>query len=160
RGVHKRFERSAAVAGLAFVAVYLGGLGLVHRAAYANTLIVANDVSNQHGEKFIRAAAMPMLATPFRCQSVAQTDRAIYRFVVGTVGDGPQSARIDRFEKPASQPAQLVAIAERDRRAQVLLDFARFPIGQLADTNCVGRTLVQFADLRYTEPGGNRGNFS
>lgn len=48
----------------------------------------------------------------------------------------------------------------RDPRAQVLLGFARFPIAQLESDNCIGRTLVQFADLRYTEPGVSRGSFS
>ena len=27
-------------------------------------------------------------------------------------------------------------------------------------TGCFGETLVQFADLRYTEPGAVRGNFA
>jgi len=42
----------------------------------------------------------------------------------------------------------------------VFLGFARFPVLQLADPDCVTRTLVQIADLRYTEPGRSRGTFS
>jgi hypothetical protein len=30
----------------------------------------------------------------------------------------------------------------------------------LADESCATQTLVQLADLRYTEPGTSRGNFS
>ena len=52
-----------------------------------------------------------------------------------------------------------VAQAEADYRAQVFLGFARFPVLQVADPNCTTQTLVQFADLRYTEPGRN-GTFS
>ncbi|HSB26313.1 MAG TPA: hypothetical protein VLE19_00595, partial [Pyrinomonadaceae bacterium] len=47
-----------------------------------------------------------------------------------------------------------------DRRTQVFLGFARFPVAKLADPNCTSQTLVQLADLRYTEPGTSRGSFS
>jgi hypothetical protein len=42
----------------------------------------------------------------------------------------------------------------------VFLGFARFPVMQLADPSCTSRTLVQLADLRYTEPGRSRGSFA
>jgi hypothetical protein len=48
----------------------------------------------------------------------------------------------------------------KDRRAEALLRFARFPIEHVNADNCVGQALVQFADLRYTEPGRGRANFS
>jgi hypothetical protein len=53
----------------------------------------------------------------------------------------------------------VIALAERDRRAQILLGFARFPMARVVDHDCLTETLVQFADLRYTEPGRSRGNF-
>jgi hypothetical protein len=53
-----------------------------------------------------------------------------------------------------------VSAASRDPRAQVLLGFARFPIARVENANCNGQALVQFADLRYTEPGASRGAFS
>jgi membrane-bound metal-dependent hydrolase YbcI (DUF457 family) len=161
-GAEKRARQSTAIAALALVAIYWGGLALVHRAAHANTLAIAGDVANRHGEKFIRAATMPMLATPLRWQAVAETDRAIYRFSVGVKSQGTVARvdEVDRFEKPTGQAAEIVALAEGDRRAQVLLGFARFPLAKVADTNCTGRTLVQIADLRYTEPGAARGNFA
>lgn len=161
-GAEKRARQSTAIAALALVVIYWGGLALMHRVAYANTLTIAGDVANRQSETLTRAATMPMLATPVRWQAVVETDRAIYRFPVGVKDQGPQSIqvdRIDRFEKPTGQAAEIVARAESDRRAQTLLGFARFPLARVADTNCVGRTLVQFADLRYTEPGAARGNF-
>ena len=100
---------------------------------------------------------MPSLATPFTWQCIAETDRAMYRF---SVSKGGEASPANRFDKLVGQGALLVSLAERDRRAQVLLGFARFPIERVASESCVGQTLVQFADLRYTEPGSPRGNFS
>ena len=43
----------------------------------------------------------------------------------------------------------------------MLLDFARFPATRLR-RGCVGEVIVQFSDLRFTEPGRNSrgGSFS
>jgi hypothetical protein len=49
---------------------------------------------------------------------------------------------------------------EAQRPVRVFLGFARFPVMQLADPDCATRTLVEIADLRYTEPGRARGTFS
>ena len=65
-----------------------------------------------------------------------------------------------RYAKPKGPAEALVKMGEADRRARTLLDFARFPIAAVDGDTCVGQTLVQFADLRYTEPGRERGNFS
>jgi hypothetical protein len=78
--------------------------------------------------------------------------------VDGIKTDSP--AGIERFEKPKDRAAEIIAGASRDRRAQILLGFARFPFAQVQDENCVSQTLVQFADLRYTEPRASRGSFS
>jgi hypothetical protein len=98
----------------------------------------------------------------------------MYRFFVGLgpgrftpdltdVVDGKRTnvlTTIERYEKPSGRGEQLEALASRDRRAQILLGFSRFPIARVENDNCLGQTLVQFADLRYTEPGVSRGNFS
>jgi inner membrane protein len=169
--LQKRFGRSLGVAALAFVVLYWGALAWAHAGAYRNAVNQANSIAAQHGEQFTRVAAMPTVANPFRWLCVAETDRATYRFIVGigdkpataypanSRADGPQTV-IERFEKPLGQSEQLVSSASRDPRAQVLLGFARFPIARLESDNCIGRTLVQFADLRYTEPGASRGSFS
>jgi inner membrane protein len=173
-GLQKLLGKSTALATLALVILYWGALAFAHHAAYRNAVLLANGASSQRGEQFIRVAAMPTIANPFRWQCVAETDRAMYRFFVGTgseeslpdtlksVADGrpPSASAIERYEKPSGQSAQLVSLAERDRRAQVLLGFARFPIERVESGSCIGQTLVQFADLRYTEPGARRGTFS
>jgi inner membrane protein len=175
-GLPKRLNRSLAFGALAFVVFYWGALALVHRAAYRNASVVANEIAAQRGERFIRVAAMPTAANPLRWLCVAETDRALYRFFAGvagaqaTAGDVPNLSgsggqsgalpAIERYEKPTGQAGRLVAVASLDPRAQVLLGFARFPIARVESDNCPGQALVQFADLRYTEPGAARGNFS
>jgi inner membrane protein len=150
--------RSLAFAALAFVVCYWGALTWLHQAAYRNAVSVAEQVATEHGEQFLRVAAMPVAANPTRWQCVAETDRAMYRYFVG-VGER-QPATPDRFEKPTGLERQLVAAGATDARAQALLEFARFPVARAQVDDCVGQTLVQFADLRYTEPVGSRGNFS
>jgi len=44
--------------------------------------------------------------------------------------------------------------------ARVFLGFARFPVAQFADQSCTTETLLQLADLRYTQPGRSRGTFA
>jgi len=146
-----------AIASLIVVCVYWLTLGWAHSYAYARTVVVADAVAAQQREHVIKSAAMPTAADPFRWLSVVETDRAMYRFVMRR-GDDPSPPT--RYEKLSGQGAQLVSVAQGDRRAQILLGFARFPIERMASESCVGRTLVQFADLRYTEPGSPRGNFS
>ena len=167
-GLQKRVGKPLALAALSFVLIYWGALAWAHRAAYHNAEAKATAIALQRSERFIRVAAMPTAANPFRWLCIAETDQAMYRFFVG-VGD--QSAElnkvsadlptpIERYEKPTGQAERLVAAASLDPRAQILLGFARFPIARVEGDDCTGQALVQFADLRYTEPGASRGNFS
>ncbi len=175
-GLQKRLGRSLAFGALAFVILYWGALAFAHHAAYRNAVIAANGLAAQRGERFIRVAAMPTAANPFQWQCLAETDRATYRFFVGVgerkasldlpnpIGNEDQvgtRTAVERYEKPTDQAARLVSVACADSRAQVLLGFARFPIARVDSDNCIGQALVQFADLRYTEPGAApRGNFA
>ena len=168
-----RLGKSIAIVALATITLYWGALSLAHHRALRDSVELATQLASQRGERFVRAAAMPTVANPFKWLCVAETDHAMYRFFA-TIGlensvlepnaitsrtDWPQG--IERFEKPSGHDQQLVASAARDARAQILLGFARFPIERITDDNCVEQTLVQFADLRYTEPGGaSRGNFA
>ncbi len=163
RGLPKRISRATAVAALSLLVMYWGVLAVAHRFALANTQTVAGRLAAANGERAIRSITMPTAANPFQWQSVTETDLAMYRFTVGLGDDQADPSNDDaalRFAKPTGQEAQLVSTAERDRRAQILLDFARFPIARVDTDNCIGQALVQFADLRYTEPGTARGNFS
>ena len=174
-GLQTRLGRPLAVGALSFVILYWGALAWAHHAAYQNAATEANEIALQRGERFIRVAAMPTAANPFQWLCVAETDRAMYRFFVGvgdqapaadwpnSIVDGNQTGSktaIERYEKPTGQNERLVSAASRDPRAQVLLGFARFSFARVESDNCIGQTLVQFADLRYTEPGASRGSFS
>jgi inner membrane protein len=156
--LQQRLRKSIALAALTFVVCYWGALALMHHAAYENAFTRAEQLAAKNGELLLRVAAMPTAANPLRWQSVAETDRAIYRFFVG-VATQPSTSP-ERYEKPSGLSDQVVSAASLDPRAQVLLGFARFPLARVESENCIGQTLVQFADLRYTEPGGSRGNFS
>lgn len=79
--------------------------------------------------------------------------------VNGYEQNSPESL-FKRYEKPTGRASELSAQAAEDRRAKILLNFARFPIARVQDENCVSQTIVQIADLRYTEPGVTRGTFS
>jgi inner membrane protein len=160
--LHQRFGPKTALAGLMALIVYWGILGSFHRAALANTNSIAANVADARGEHVLRAAAMPTAASVFRWQAVAETDQAMYRFMVGSqdMNKADAAGAWVRFPKPENREAALVGESERDRRARILLGFARFPMARVDTDNCVGQTLVQWADLRYTEPGRGRGNFS
>jgi inner membrane protein len=170
-GIIRGRERVVAGAALALIVLYWAGLAFVHRVAYNNASAVASAAVAGNSERVARVAAMPTLANPLLWSCVAETDRAIYRFFVrlgeprpqlplvdGYRNDSPNA--IERYEKPTGRAAELSQIASQDRRAQILLNFARFPLARPQDENCVSQTIVQIADLRYTEPGAPRGIFS
>ena len=162
-GWQRRFGQTAAFLGLGQIVVYWLILMSFHRTAVVNASTVANIIASSLGERTVRVIAMPLAANPFLWQSVAETDLAMYRFRVdaSTNSYSPsETPAFVRYEKPSGPGAQLVSVAERDRRTRILLGFSRFPMARVDANNCVGQALVQFADLRYTEPGGSRGNFS
>jgi membrane-bound metal-dependent hydrolase YbcI (DUF457 family) len=162
-GVHRKIGAKTALAALATLVLYWAFLTFMHRNALADAQVIAANIAAERSERVLGVAAMPNAATFLRWQSVAETDRAMYRFTVGlgnTNGSTSVAEQVMRYPKPAGQERALVEIAEQDRRVRILLGFARFPLAHAEVGNCVGQTLVQFADLRYTEPGRGRGNFS
>lgn len=172
-GLARGRERLIAVSALLLVFCYWSGLALAHGSALNAATLVADRAASQFNERVSRVVAMPTLANPTRWFCVAETDQAIYRFPVklgntssanslqivdGYQTDAPDG--VERYEKPTNQSAPLVAVASQDRRARILLDFARFPMAHVAEQDCVSQTIVQFSDLRYTKPGAGRGTFS
>ena len=113
-------------------------------------------MATANGETVARLAAMPRLANPFRWDCVFETDRAMYRFELGLIGNETANEPV-RYAKAAPN---LINTVSQQRPGRVFLNFARFPVMQLADPDCTARTLVQLADLRYTEPGQSRGSFA
>ncbi len=156
KGAGKRWGSKIAFVSFALVLVYWSLLALAHSRAIARGGEQAANMASSNGETIARLAAMPRLANPFRWDCVFETDRATYRFEVGLL-DERSSGEAVRYAK---EPPELKATVSQQRPARVFLGFARFPVMQLADPDCTTRTLVQLADLRYTEPGRSRGSFS
>ena len=153
----KPWGSRVALAALAFVVVYWGGLAILHRRALSEADSVSRLALAPRGETVGRLAAMPTLADPTRWLCVAETERATYRFFVSLVdGVSGVSGELARFERPQGSEAAAVSRASADWRAQIFLDFARFPATRVAG-DCLSELLVQFADIRYTEPGTPRG---
>jgi inner membrane protein len=153
----QRWGSSVALAALMLVAVYWGGLAVIHARAFSQAENISQRLAAEHGEAPARIAAMPTLANPLNWRCVVDTERAVYRFdlSVGWMNQAVVSG-LARFEKPLGDAAELVARASNDERAEIFLNFARFPVTRV-EGDCLSRTLVQFADLRYTEPGASSG---
>lgn len=143
---------------LIIMVVYVAGLFAVHELALRRLSVVASEITTPMNEHPLAMAAMPTLANPLRWLCVVETETSAYRFQLA-LGEASKPAHLVRYQKPTAFSSPAVAQAEADYRAQVFLGFARFPVLQVADPNCTTQTLVQFADLRYTEPGRN-GTFS
>jgi inner membrane protein len=147
------------IVALAIVACYLTSLFFFHALALRRAHSEASIISAENNERLIEVAAMPTLANPLNWLVVVETERAAYRFDLSLTGSG-RGGDVLRHEKPDPSRSLAVTLAERDRRSQVFLDFARFPVVRVIGEDCATQTLVQFADLRYTEPGRDRGTFS
>jgi inner membrane protein len=158
KGARERWGRKIAYVAIAFVLCYWSFLAFAHLRALARGNEEAAKLARANGETVARLAAMPRLANPFRWDCVFETDRAMYRFDLGLLDAGAGSAV--RYEKPGPELNGVVDYVSQQRSAQIFLNFARFPVLKLADPGCTTRTLVQLADLRYTEPGRSRGSFA
>jgi inner membrane protein len=153
-----RWGRKIAIASFVIVLAYWGGLAWAHSLAIKKGMFEASAMAHS-GETVSRLAAMPTLANPVTWECVFETERATYRFDLGLLTGNPARDLV-RYEKPSPEESLLVQKASEDWRAQILLGFSRFPVVQVSDIDCTTQTLVQFADLRYTEPGKSRGNFA
>jgi inner membrane protein len=166
RNIGGRAGAKIALAALAIVAIYCAGLAFMHLLALRGAELQATTIANRNAENIVRVAAMPTVANPTEWICVMETERAIYRFNLSLfrsppgTANPPGSANIVRYEKPEGLEAEAVAEAAQDSRSQVFLGFARFPVVRVVGEDCATQTLVQFADLRYTEPGTGRGTFS
>ena len=155
-------QLGAKIPRVAFVIIvfYVAGLFAAHAVALRRLSGVAAEITKPTNEHPVDMAAMPTLANPLRWLCIVETGASVYRFelTLGSANSKPEN--MVRYQKPEAFSSPAVAQAEADYRAQVFLGFARFPVLQVTDPNCAAQTLVQFADLRYTEPGSNRGTFS
>jgi inner membrane protein len=157
-GAGRKFGNKIAIAAFALVLFYWTFLGYAHSKALANAY--TNTARVAPGEQVRRLSVMPTLASPLNWDCVFETDRATYRFAVRLMSDGYPNSRTIRYEKPSGTLADAMQQISHERPARIFLGFARYPVAQLADPNCTSETLVQLADLRYTEPGSSRGTFT
>ena len=160
RQIGGRRGSKIAIAALATVTVYLGCLAAAHAVALRQAKVQGANIANRNAERVVEVAAMPTVANPTAWVCLMETDRATYRFHLSLLHATTGAADVLRYEKPQGLSAEAVAQAARDERSQVFLGFARFPVVDLLGEDCATQTLVQFADLRYTEPGKDRGTFS
>ena len=158
KGARERWGTRIAVVAIAVVLCYWSLLAFAHSRAIARGNEEATKMAAANRETVARLAAMPRLANPFRWDCVFETDRAMYRFDLGLFQSNAEDAV--RYEKPGPELKGVVDYVSEQRSAQIFLNFARFPVMKLADPGCTTRTLVQLADLRYTEPGRSRGSFA
>jgi inner membrane protein len=148
-----------ALVSLAIVVAYWGALGFAHSRALARGRGEVARMLWPTSEKLLRVAAMPTLANPLRWDFVFETDKATYRFPIRLHGD-PRPSRVVSYPKPSGRLDAALQEVSQEKPAHVFLGFARFPVAQLADPGCTTQTLLQLADLRYTEPGRSRGTFA
>ncbi len=145
---------------LGVLPAYWAFLTFMHMNALASGVLYASTILPE-GENISRKAAMPTLANPFRWDYVFETERATYRFNVDLMNDANSPPpRVIRYEKPSGTLAEVMERISTERPPRIFLGFARFPVARLTDPNCTTETLVQLADLRYTEPGNSRGTFT
>ena len=155
----ERWGKKIAFISFAVVLVYWIALGFAHARALKLGEEEAGRLAAARGENVLRLAAMPRLVDPFRWDCVFETDRASYRFLVVLNGQSAND-RMVRYPKPAGELAAALQTASQQKPAHVFLGFARFPVARLSDPSCTTETLLQLADLRYTEPGASRGTFA
>ena len=159
RNAGQRWGTTIPRVALVIIVFYIAGLFAVHAVALRHLSAVASEITKGTNEHPITIVAMPTLANPLRWLCMVETESSAYRFELALGAGESKPANVVRYQKPEAFSSPAVAQASADYRAQVFLGFARFPVLQVADPNCTTQTLVQFADLRYTEPGKN-GTFS
>ncbi len=159
-GAAQRWGSQIALAALVVIAVYWGSLASLHWFAINEARIEARAIVSQYGESITDIAAMATLANPFRWSCVLETESAAYRFELSLAGSQSALSRLVRHERADTTDSPAVEQALQDERARIFLDFARFPVAKVVGADCMTQTLVQLADLRYTQPGSGRGTFS
>ena len=159
RNAGERWGSKLALLSFALLGAYWGALAFAHTRALQLATGESARLISSNDEKLMRLAAMPTLANPLRWDCVFETGQATYRFNL-RLGSGQPVGNVVRYPKPSAELREALQSVSNDRRTRVFLGFARFPVATLAEPGCTTQTLVQLADLRYTEPGRSRGTFS
>jgi hypothetical protein len=158
KGARERWGAKIAFVAIALALCYWSLLAFAHARAVVRGNEEAARLASANGETIFRLAAMPRVANPFHWDCAFETDRAMYRFDFSLLRT--EAPDVVRYEKPGPELKAVVDYVSQQRSAQIFLNFARFPVMKIANPGCTTGTLVQLADLRYTEPGRSRGTFS
>lgn len=159
--IAQQWGAKIAVAGFVILIGYWLTLGVIHRIAVHRAYTQGVHIAETNNESMSDVAAMPTLANPLRWQVVVETDRAAYRFDLFLVGQqNTDDNQLVRYPRPETLASPAIMEASEVRSAKVFLGFARFPVASVVGEDCTTQTLVQLADLRYTEPGSQRGTFA
>jgi hypothetical protein len=153
----RKLGTRVALTGFALLLMYWGGLGVLHSLAMRSASLEFAKLIRSGDNNVLRLVATPMAVNPLRWRCVGETNHAVYRFDVYLGQSGARD--VVSYQKADSSNA-VIAEATKDRRARMFLEFARFPVERVVGADCTTQTLVQFADLRYTEPGQTRGSFA
>jgi hypothetical protein len=122
--------------------------------------VFAGGLSSPEGGRVLRVAATPVLADPLTWRCLYETDRSTTRYDMRLGAAYLTDLRhVVSFARPAGEDEEIVRRASEDAAARVLLDFARFPVARVRPADS-GGWVVQFADLRFTEPGARAGGFA
>jgi len=157
KGAGARLGRRVAALARALVAVYCGTLSVAHARARTRAEVAAQALAGRAGERVLRVAATPVLADPLTWRCLSETDRSTTRFDMGFGAVFLKDLRnVVSVARPAGEDEEVVRRASEDYPARVLLDFARFPVARVRRADS-GGWVVQFADLRFTEPGARSG---
>jgi inner membrane protein len=148
-----RFGQGVAASALAFVLLYCCAMKVVQVRARDEAELTARELASEVDDRVLRVAATPVLADPLTWRCLAENERSSMRYDLRLgrpVAEGLRGLPV--FPKPEGEEARLVERASVDANARVLLDFARFPVARVVRADS-GGPVVQFADLRFTEPG-------
>ncbi|MCM3872485.1 MAG: metal-dependent hydrolase [Pyrinomonadaceae bacterium] len=159
-GAAQRWGPRIALAALVVITAYWGSMASLHYFAITEATIQARTIASQHGESVTDIAAMATLANPFQWSCIVETESAAYQFELSLAGNHPVLSSLVRHERADTADSPAVDQALEDERARIFMGFARFPVVRVVGTDCLTQTLVQLADLRYTQPGSGRGTFS
>jgi membrane-bound metal-dependent hydrolase YbcI (DUF457 family) len=137
--------RVAAIAGFAFVFVYIGIRAELHSSVVAEIL-----ARNYRGESPHRAAAFPESISLFTWRGILETERALHRLTVNAAPGAafdPENSIV--LFKP--EPSPMIEQASNSDAARRFLHAARFPKAEVQKTP-EGYD-VQLRDLRYSACG-------
>jgi inner membrane protein len=147
-GARKPAFRGGAIFALCSLVALCAVRGFAHRRVLGML-----DAHIYAGENPQRVGAFPSPFNPFQWTGVVETDSVFHVLPANALGGDVDAENTRVFHKAESSPA--LEAARKTRTASLFLDFARFPWGQVMQTDDGFR--VTFQDLRYVSLTSQRG---